>query len=286
MTNTKIIPITSNTMFKELFGRVENKEAISFLLSNYFGVEYEYVYDNIVHLNTNLSINNIKDYKYSTDIIVSINDVIINVEMNRSFWKGLENRNLAYITEVFGKQYEASKGKKQFKNVKKHIQINFNSYKDGKNKRIQIYKLRDTETNEELDALEIHNVNLEVIKDECYNKSVYELTGIEKVSKFLLSKNSDEIKGVIGDMDEILDKVMTLSNDERLIGLYNVEELEQAKLEGTRLAGIDEGIKKGIEKNKQDIVINMLDRDYDIKEISEITNLTTEEIEKIRNEIN
>ncbi|MBQ7141240.1 MAG: hypothetical protein IJO32_07045, partial [Bacilli bacterium] len=77
-------------------------------------------------------------------------------------------------------------------------------------------------------------------------------------------------------------KVMALSNDERLIGLYNEEELQEAIKEGMRLAGINEGI----EKNKRDVVINMLNKNCDIDFISEITNLTNKEIEKIKNEKN
>ena len=232
MITQKIIPITSNTMFRELFGRIENKDVISFFLSNYLDVEYNLVYDNIVHLNTSLKIDNIKDYKYNTDIIVTLNDVVINLEMNKTFWMGIENRNFSYITTLIGKQYVGGKGKEQFKKIKKHIQINLNNYNKPKDRKVQILRLKDIETNEEVDILEIHNVNLEVIKRECYNKDANELTKLEKVSKFLLSENSDELKGVIGNMDEILDKVMELCNDERLIGLYNQEDLDEAIKEG------------------------------------------------------
>ena len=281
-TNTRIIPITSNTMFNELCGKEENKEVLSYLLSNYLEVPYDLVYDNIIHLNTSLGIDHIKDYKYNTDIIVSLNDVIINLEMNNIFWEGIKNRNFSYITGIVGKQYESDKGKKQFKKIKKHIQINLNNYNEPENRKIQILKLKDIETNEEIDILEIHNVNLVVIKNECYNKNVSELTGIEKVSRFLLSETNEDIKGVIGEMDEILDKIMALSNDERLIGLYNEEELQEAIKEGMRLAGINEGI----EQKQKEVVVNMLNKNFDIKTISEITNLSNVEIEKIKEEMN
>ena len=41
---TKIIPITSNTMFKELFGKEENKDVLSYFLSNYLEIPYNLVY--------------------------------------------------------------------------------------------------------------------------------------------------------------------------------------------------------------------------------------------------
>ena len=286
MINTKIIPLTSNTMFKELFGRIENKDILSFFLSNYLDIEYNLVYDNIIHLNTSLKIDNINDYKYDTDIIVTLNDVVINLEMNNIFWNGIKNRNFSYITTLIGKQYVSGKGKEQFKKIKKHIQINLNKYTEPKNRKVQILKLKDIETDEEIELLEIHNVNLEVIKEECYNKDVNELTKLEKVSKFLLSENSEELKGVIGDMDEILDKVMDLCNDERLIGLYNKEDLDEAIKEGRYLAGVDDGIEKGIEKKQKEVVINMLNDNLDIELISKYTNMDVSEIKKIKNEIN
>ena len=124
--NTKIIPLITNTMFEEVFGKEENKEMLAYLISEYFEIEYEFVLENIVHQNTSQNIDNIKDYKYDVDIILNLNnEVIINIEMNKKFWIGLQNRNLAYISKIFSNQYVSGKGREQFRTSKKHIQINF-----------------------------------------------------------------------------------------------------------------------------------------------------------------
>ena len=81
-------------------------------------------------------------------------------------------------------------------------------------------------------------------------------------------------------MDEILDKVMALSNDERLIGLYNEEELQEARKEGMRLAGINEGI----EQKQKEVVINMLKENIDVEVICRVTGLNEKEILNISNE--
>jgi len=227
---TKIIPIVSNTMFKEIFGRDENKETTAFLISEYFELDYNFVLDNIIHQNTVQSIDNLKDYSYDVDIILSLNnEVIINIEMNKYFWPGIENRNMSYFTKIFSSQYEKGKGKEQFRQSKKCIQINFNNYNYPVDREISISRFKDIETNEELtDKIEIHQVNLEVIKNGCYNKSN--------------------------------------------------EELREAREYGMKMAGIEEGIKKGIEQNKRQVVINMLNDNLDIKLISKITGLNEEEI--------
>jgi len=282
---TKIIPLTSNTMFKEIFGRDENKEMTAYLISEYFELDYSFVLDNIIHQNTIQSINNLKDYSYDVDIILSLNnEVIINVEMNKYFWDGIENRNLSYFTKIFSSQYEKGKGREQFRESKKCIQINFNNYNKPKDKERTIYRFRDVETNEELtDRIEIHHVNLEVIKNKCYNKPTEELSSLEKIVMCLKSSDVDTLEKIVGgNMKSILDKVMELSNDERLIGLYNTEELAEAREYGMRMDGLEEGmqkgIQKGIEQNQRQVVINMLKENLDIKLISKISGLSSEKI--------
>jgi len=282
---TKIIPLVSNTMFKEIFGRDENKEMTAYLISQYFELDYSFVLDNIIHQNTIQSINNLKDYSYDVDIILSLNnEVIINVEMNKYFWDGIENRNLSYFTKIFSSQYEKGKGREQFRESKKCIQINFNNYNKPKDKERTIYRFRDVETNEELtDRIEIHHVNLEVIKKKCYNKPTEELSSLEKIVMCLKSSDVDTLEKIVGgNMKSILDKVMELSNDERLIGLYNTEELAEAREYGMRMDGLEEGmqkgIQKGIEQNQRQVVINMLKENLDIKLISKISGLSSEKI--------
>jgi len=286
---TKIIPLTSNTMFKEIFGRDENKEMTAYLISEYFELDYSFVLDNIIHQNTIQSINNLKDYSYDVDIILSLNnEVIINVEMNKYFWDGIENRNLSYFTKIFSSQYEKGKGREQFRESKKCIQINFNNYNKPKDKERTIYRFRDVETNEELtDRIEIHHVNLEVIKKKCYNKPTEELSSLEKIVMCLKSSDVDTLEKIVGgNMKNILDKVMELSNDERLIGLYNTEELAEAREYGMRMAGLEEGIQKGIEQNQRQVVINMLKDNLDLNIISKYTDLSIDEISKIKLENN
>ena len=290
---TKIIPLVSNTMFKEIFGREENKEMTAYLISEYFSLDYNFVLESIVHQNTVQSIDNIKDYSYDVDIILSLNnEVIINIEMNKYFWPGIKNRNLSYFSKIFSSQYEKGKGREQFRESKKCIQINFNNYNYPKNREISINRFRDIETNEELtDKIEIHNVNLEVIKNRCYNKSTEELSPLEEIVMCLKSNDVDDIEKIVGEnMKNILDKVMELSRDERLIGLYNTEELAEAREYGMRMDGIEEGmqkgIQKGIEQNQKQVVINMLKDNLDITLISKYTNLTIDEVLQMKSDNN
>ena len=58
-------------------------------------------------------------------------------------------------------------------------------------------------------------------------------------------------------------------------------ELEDAKKEGKSI-GFEEGKSIGIKENKLEIAKKMLKKEMNIEDISEITSLTIEEIEKIK----
>ena len=278
---TKILPLTSNTMFKEVFGKKEGKDALTFLLSNYFEVDYKSMYDSIEYDDTYLGVDtNNNDYKYNTDIIISLNnEVITNIEMNRKCWSGLENRNLAYISRIYSNQFKKGDGKEEFKKAKKHIQINLNNYNEPIGRKVSISRLIDIETKEEkTDQIEIHEVNLELIKKSCYNKDIESLTGIEKLSMFLLSKTKEEMEKVMDkELESVLDKIEELSRDVKVIGWYNKEEEEKM----IRNSIESDALERGEEKAKKEMVINMLKENADIDFISKVSGLTTNQINSI-----
>ena len=110
-------------MFKEVFGSEENKEAIAYLISEYFSLEYDAVLNNIKFKNTKLNINNEKDYKYDVDIIVSIdNETIVNLEANKSMWPG-EEESLKKLseTDMMTKLYNRGYGEKKISEMQRSV---------------------------------------------------------------------------------------------------------------------------------------------------------------------
>ena len=95
-------------------------------------------------------------------------------------------------------------------------------------------------------------------------------------------------------MESVAKKISKLSKEEEVQGIYLKEEQEafirdQIKAYAMKDGyndGLEKGMEKGLEKgalNKQkEIVINMLNKNMDIKTISDITGLSTCEIEKLQ----
>ena len=84
-------------------------------------------------------------------------------------------------------------------------------------------------------------------------------------------------------MEEYVKESIKASQDEEVIGLYDkelhLEKLRLSELEEAR----EQGIEKGIEQEKIEIVKNMLSKNIDISVISECTGLSKEEIERLKN---
>lgn len=86
-------------------------------------------------------------------------------------------------------------------------------------------------------------------------------------------------------MDKIYKRLDKLSEDEALSLLYDEKEREEAKIkaeiEYAEEHGLNKGISEGIFEEKVNIAKKMLNKRIDIKEISEITGLSLEDIKNL-----
>ena len=82
-------------------------------------------------------------------------------------------------------------------------------------------------------------------------------------------------------MEEAYETLENISSDEKIIGLYDAEKVEQ-KILNTRLKGAkQEGIEQGIQQRNIEIAKLMIKENIDISIIQKITKLTKEEIERL-----
>ena len=92
--------------------------------------------------------------------------------------------------------------------------------------------------------------------------------------------------------DDIVDKYITnvtIVNDNPEFQKYMSEEEDKRKIQNSLLSearenGINDGISKGVSQEKVSIAKNMLNKNMSIEDISDITGLSVEEINKLKNE--
>ena len=140
--------------------------------------------------------------------------------------------------------------------------------------------MKEVETNEiESDIIESYHINLPYLKKKCYNKDIE----LEKLCKLFVIEE-EEIHNLKGDeiMEEALNELEKLSQDEKIIGLYDKEKVEQkvinTRLEGAKLEGISEGKKEA----KLEVAKNLLNLNINLDDIISSTGLTKEELEKLQ----
>ena len=266
---------TSDIMFKTLLRN--NRRYLSYIVSKITGIEESIIYNSLKYSPVEFKIENKNEKKKISDLIIEIDMHIINLEMNKKMNESIKNRNTAYIDKINIEQY---KDKKDYKNSKKVIQINFNEQKYEGEKIVYKFKMMEEELKLAYeDNKEIYVVDLEKIKNKCYNR--LEMNEFEKALSLLVSRNKEEAKELSrgNDMlEEVFNNMEELNMNEVFLGMYDEEEENKKMMNSMKLEGLEEGIgQRNIE-----IAKNMINKNIDINVISEVTGLSIEELENLK----
>ena len=216
-----------------------------------------------------------------TDIIITVGNNIISLEMNKDYYEGLFIKNDMYSSRLKAEQLDEGNN---YLSSKKIVEINLDNFHKFKGNKLKYeFMMREKDTHEiEHDYFKSYHIDLKYITDKCYNED--ELSENDKriieLLKIFVINDYDELESLRGDknMDEAIDELEKLSQDEKIIGLYDANKVEEMVL-NTRLLDAE---KKGIEQGIEKIAKTMLERNMNIDDISSITGLSIEEIKKIK----
>ena len=270
----EVIPGTFDAVFKAVL--TEEKEVLAEIIELVIGIPKEEVIKNGVIINSEYVRENISETDKKSDLLISIGDNVINLEMDRRYYSGSNKKNNKYIHKIVNHY-----------NPKNTVQICFTSYKEGEElkgekKSIRKYMFQDSDGNVEDYGLEKYKIDLEYIENKYYNND--ELTRRKKI--FLMFKESNrEILKEISKGDKIMDKIYKrldkLSEDEALSLLYDEKEREEEKKQAEIEYAEEHGLNKGIKQTAK----NMLERNMNIDVVAEITGLSLEEVIKLKEDI-
>ena len=270
----EVIPGTFDAVFKAVL--TEEKEVLAEIIELVIGIPKEEVLKNGVIINSEYVRENIIETDKKSDLLISIGDNVINLEMDRRYYSGSNKKNNKYIHKIVNHY-----------NPKNTVQICFTSYKEGEElkgekKSIRKYMFQDSDGNVEDYGLEKYKIDLEYIENKYYNND--ELTRREKI--FLMFKESNrKILKEISKGDKIMDKIYKrldkLSEDEALSLLYDEKEREEEKKQAEIEYAEEHGLNKGIKQTAK----NMLERNMNIDVVAEITGLSLEEVIKLKEDI-
>ena len=200
-------------------------------LNNILNIDKEYILDNLVYKNTEHTKLSKKDKRKISDLIVEVENMKINLEMNKGYYKSFTHKNNMYIYRLI---LGSIKEKEEYIDYDKIIiQVNFDVKLKFRDKLITKFEMIEKETGKkrcnyiESDDPIIYHVNLSKIKDTYYNKD--KLNTFERELALMILDNKRELKEVSeGDdaMDKVNEKICKLSDDEILQGIYVKEEMD------------------------------------------------------------
>lgn len=302
----EFIPLTYDGMFKGIFKKRLDILKL-FILSQ---LELEISPDDctIELLDSELPKDNKKEYQKTVDIYVKINNMFVNIEINREYFRDVVMRNLMFADKLYVGMLERGEAANNLKN-KIFIQINLNAMDRTFNEYEKLKYGNDVVAMKSLRTDEIYNKNkyimikyLEYYRDLYYNEGVKLNTSemwlvllssrtfleVYNVSKFLFDRKLHQ---------EFIRKVIDMSRDRYLIEDWELEQLNElveiTKYENAMNDGHKEGFKQGhkeglvqgLEQGVEECIKNMLKDDMDIELICKVSNKTKDEIMEIQKKI-
>ena len=287
------LQLTNDYIFKRLFSKKGNEDILKDLLEGILEIPIEKVE---VMQEVELERVDIKDKLGVLDIKAIINEnTTVDIEMQIADEKNMIERTLYYWAGLY---YTGLKRGQDYKLNNKVITINILMYNIFKKENYHtIATIRDNENNEKItDRLEIHFIELpKFLKSkEKGNKK------LRQWLEFICNKRKGEVEMAVKENEKIAKANQEweyLRGDEaekRLAFLKekwerdwnsNMHYAEETGMEKGMKKGMKEGRKEGVKEGKKEVAIKMLQEKIDEEIILKVTNLKSEEIEKLRNEV-
>ena len=288
-----LIPLSYDKLFKSVFKL--NLDLLRKFLNEMIPIEITEE-DKIILLDTELPISNKKERKKMIDIFVTINEnIFIDIEMNRSKFRDIYERNRQYLEKISNLLFEKGESIKNLKD-KNLYQLNINANKQEKvtNDMIVSYGII---TKDIYPSARMIVKGLERYREMYYSgdrrKEIIWLTVLaartftelyELVSQLLKTDEVKRFMEVVEDMckDEF---VLHEWQQDKMEELVKHKEIENATNEGKAI-GIDEGKAIGINEGKIEVAKNLLKKNMNLEDISEVTGLSLKQINEIKESYN
>ena len=277
-----------DTIVKKLYSSKTGQKCLAKTVCQILGLPFESVSFKIMptDIGTNKNIVNSE-----ADLLLESNEAIVNVEVNTSTSKSIQNKNNAYVCQLVLRQL---KNMEAYKNkLKKVYQLNLNNFDIARDNRfIVINRLIDIKTHKEYHPiLEIIDVNLAKLQEEDYNN--IKKNEIEYLLYLLVCNDEDELRKIYnGDelMEKMIDEAKILTDNFDLLLYYDREKLKKQEAyelgeEAGKEIGQEIGFKAGVSRKEKELTINMLKKKISDELICEITGLSIDDINELKKEL-
>ena len=268
--------------FKEVFLNPNNSDLLKALLEFILKIKI----DKLEIKKTELLSGNVNIKDKRVDAIVHTGNKKIEIEINSQNKDYLHTRSTAYICNIY--QSNASVGD-TYNEDTDIIQVNLTWGLGRNNEEMKIYKIMNEKGELYVKNFIIYEINMDYYDKIWYSKNEEEI----KKNQYMIMLDLDKKELENMPKDKIVDKYITnvtIVNDDPEFQKYMSEEEDKRKIQNSLLSeakengytsGINDGISKGKNKKSIEIAKNMLKKNMSIEDISDITGLSIEEINKL-----
>ena len=268
--------------FKEVFLNPNNSDLLKALLEFILKIKI----DKLEIKKTELLSGNVNVKDKRVDAIVHTCNKKIEIEINSQNKDYLHTRSTAYICNIY--QSNANVGD-TYNEDTDIVQVNLTWGLGRNNDEMKIYKIMNEKGELYVKNFIIYEINMDYYDKIWYSKNEEEI----KKNQYMIMLDLDkkELKNM--PKDKIVDKYITnvtIVNDDPEFQKYMSEEEDKRKIQNSLISeakengytsGINDGISKGENKKSIEIAKNMLKKNMSIEDISDITGLSIEEINKL-----
>lgn len=212
------------------------------------------------------------------------NNEKVDVEIQLLDKDNFIERLLFYITRMYSNQIKIGE---DYKNAKRVVLVAIIDFEIEEMKNIDKmeskWKLIETENRQNIltDLIEINIICLKRANEE-YNRNKNNIKA--QWMLFLDNPESKEVQAIVEENEDIKEATITvnkMSEDEKMQRLADLRLKAIMDEKAIRRAGYKEGVKNGIEEGKIQIAKKLIAEGKDIKYISNLTELTEEEIKNL-----
>ena len=266
--------------FKEVFLNPNNSDLLKALLEFILKIKI----DKLEIKKTELISGNVNIKDKRVDALVYTGNKKIDIEINSQYEKYLNPRNTAYICNTYQSHTLVGKEYNQQTDI---AQVNLTWGLGAEEDIMTKYMIMSENGKLFVKNFIIYEINMDYYNKLWYSKNEDEI----KKNLYLIMLDLDKKELENMPKDKIVDKYITnvtIVNDNPEFQKYMSEEEDKKKIQNSLLSeaketGYTSGINDGISKEKVSIAKNMLNKNISIEDISDITGLSIEEIENIKN---
>ena len=272
--------------FKEVFLNPNNSDLLKALLEFILKIKI----DKLEIKKTELLSGNVNIKDKRVDAIVHTGNKKIEIEINSQNKDYLHTRSTAYICNIYQSNASVVDTYNEDTDI---IQVNLTWGLGRNNDEMKIYKIMNEKGELYVKNFIIYEINMDYYDKIWYSKNEEEI----KKNQYMIMLDLDKKELENMPKDKIVDKYITnvtIVNDDPEFQKYMSEEEDKKKIQNSLLSeakeegisqgytsGINDGISKGENKKSIEIAKNMLKKNMSIEDISDITGLSIEEINKL-----